>query len=116
MNLVDANGEPLSTVRSGDTFGIQIILDDLRSMPLGAFKVTTDLLYDTTLINPDPTPSGDLDFNASFGADYGFLQTGSASLPGIVDEFGSVVSDFDPVFKVRVCLRPSSLLPKMFLL
>ncbi len=93
--LTDANGNVTTNpnIGVGDTFGVQIIADDLR----GGFNASTvyaaylDVLYDADFIRPLDSSSTDrFDFDVEFGPDFDAGSgRGSAARLGIIDEFGT---------------------------
>lgn len=93
--LVDQAGNPISSVSVGQTFGVQVDVEDLRSNleSTAVFAAYLDVLYDTDLIRPVAgTPGSEFDFGvqfneARFNEDAG---VGTAARAGIIDEFGTL--------------------------
>ncbi len=98
----DLSGAPIdqSSLGIGDRFGIEIYVEDLRNNPTYVFAGYLDMLYDTGIIAPSApfsTPNGEtepgFDFAVDFGPDYqGDAGVGTAARPGIIDEFGTLVT------------------------
>lgn len=96
FGLVDQFGTPITSVASGQTFGVQVLVEDLRSALQGntyVFASYLDMLYDSDLITPASVPPGgrfdfDVDFDSDFDEDAG---VGTAVRNGIIDEFGSLL-------------------------
>ncbi|MCA9137092.1 MAG: cadherin-like domain-containing protein [Planctomycetales bacterium] len=96
FGLVNEFGTPISTVGSGQTFGVQVFVEDLRTAFNGntfVFAAYLDMLYDSGIISPASVPGGgrydfDVDFDSDFDANAG---VGTAVRSGIIDEFGSLL-------------------------
>ncbi len=100
LRVVDGNGIPISNVAPGSRFGLQIIVDDLRSSAevLGVFAAFADILYDRNLVEVLPGGNDPFGFEVVFGPDFqqGDAAFGVASNPGIIDEFGSFLRNTNP--------------------
>lgn len=89
LNVVDLQGQPISTVAPNEEFRVQVLINDLRT-PLdasGVFAAYADLEYDSAVIEPvsvDPI---------SYVAPYTNGQSGDTSTLGIIDELGAFSSD-----------------------
>ncbi|KAA1261150.1 Serine-aspartate repeat-containing protein D precursor [Rubripirellula obstinata] len=82
-----------SSVSVGQTFGVQVTLDDLRTFDeTFVFAGFLDLLYSSDTIRPVAGVSGtEFDFDVEFGANYREdAGVGTAARLGIIDEFGSL--------------------------
>jgi len=100
--IIDGVNNPITgPVPVGSRFGVQIMVDDLRSAlqasPLGVFAAFADILYDAKFARPANTPAGDTRFNFDvvFGNDFGDGNNGGfgiANVPGIIDELGSFIT------------------------
>ena len=82
-----------ATFTVGETFGVQINVDDLRTFDeTFVFAGFLDVLYSQDTIRPVDGVSGtEFDFDVEFGA--GYLESagvGTAARLGIIDEFGSL--------------------------
>ena len=96
FGLVDQLGNPITSVASGDTFGVQVFVEDLRSAFDGntfVFAAYHDMLYDRRVISPAPVPPGgrydfDVEFDNDFDENAG---VGTAIRKGIIDEFGTLL-------------------------
>jgi hypothetical protein len=96
FGLVDQFGNPISSVRSNQTFGVEVYVEDLRTAAQGntyVFAAYMDMLYDAGLISPaDVPPGGRYDFDVEFDGDFdASAGVGTAVRPGIIDEFGSLL-------------------------
>jgi hypothetical protein len=97
LGLVDQFGNPITSVASGETFGVQVFVEDLRSDFDGntfVFAGYLDMLYDQSVMTPVSVPAGgrydfDVDFDSDFDANAG---VGTAIRKGIIDEFGSLLN------------------------
>jgi len=100
LQVVDGNGNPISRINPGSRFGVQVIVQDLRSFSdqFGVFAAFTDLLYDANLAVPSNIIQGDpFDFDVIFGSSFGVLGAfGTADRLGIIDEFGSFLTNTNP--------------------
>jgi hypothetical protein len=94
FNLVsgDGSGTPINSVSVGDRFGVEIYVEDLRSISTFVFAGYLDVLYDTGFIAPaDTRPGDEFDFDVDFGPEYVTdAAVGTAATPGIIDEFGTL--------------------------
>ncbi len=103
LRVVDGAGNPVNQVNAGSRFGVQVMVQDLRAPlaanPLGVFAAFTDILYDAGLVRPSDTIQGDpFDFDVVFGPQFGVLGAfGIADRPGIIDEFGSFLTNTNPI-------------------
>lgn len=100
FTLVDTNGNQISSVASGQTFGVQVHVTDLRSVIDGntfVFAAYLDMLYDQGIISPTAvapggTPGGRYDFGVTFDSDFDAnAGVGTAVRRGIIDEFGTLL-------------------------
>lgn len=100
LQVVDGSGNPISRINPGSRFGVQVIVQDLRSFAdqFGVFAAFTDLLYDANLATPSNIIQGDpFDFDVIFGPEFGVLGAfGTADRAGIIDEFGSFLTNTNP--------------------
>lgn len=94
FNLVsgDGSGTPINSITVGQRFGVQIHVEDLRSIPTFVFAGYLDLLYDSGIIAPaDTRPGDEFNFDVDFGPEYVTdAAVGTAATPGIIDEFGTL--------------------------
>jgi hypothetical protein len=113
FQLVRADGTPINpqtqTINVGDRIGVQVFLEDLASFPEYVFAGYLDVLYSTGLLVPATNVAPalctashngrlatELDFSACIGVDYADNATsGSASRPGLINEFGSNYNRID---------------------
>jgi large repetitive protein len=101
LRVVDGAGNPITRVSPGARFGVQVIVQDLRSAsqanPQGVFAAFSDILYDANLATPSTVMGGNFDFDVVFGPAFGTLGAfGSANRLGVIDEFGSFLGGTDP--------------------
>ena len=94
--LVDANGLPTTTVAQGEQFGVQVLVEDLRTAFGGqtfVFAGFLDILFDSGAITPTNTNTADdFDFDVVFDSDFNTpAAVGTAVRPGLIDEFGSLL-------------------------
>ncbi len=115
LRTVDLSGNPISAIQQGEEFQIQMYVDDLRfsaaspGVAAGVFAVYTDLLYSLQLVGtvPNTDPNAAFNFQTSFFNDYVNGQTGDATIPGIINEFGAfssrpTMSESDPLLFATV--------------
>ncbi|WP_182865003.1 Ig-like domain-containing protein [Rhodopirellula sp. JC639] len=96
FGLVDEFGNSISSVASGQTFGVQVSVEDLRTVAQDGtfvFAAYLDMLYDTELINPVSIAAGGrYDFKVEFDGDFNAAAgVGTAARRGIIDEFGTLL-------------------------
>jgi large repetitive protein len=103
LQIVDGAGNPITgSVTPGSRFGVQFIIDDLRgpldAEPLGLFAAFADILYDADIVRPSNTITGDeFNFDVVFGPEFGVVgASGESGRPGIIDEFGSFLTNSNP--------------------
>ena len=93
--LVNEAGSPITEVNVGDRFGVQLIVEDLRPGVNATFVFAgfLDLLYDSGIISPSDTISGDeFDFDVEFAAAFNeTAAVGTSDTAGIIDEFGTLM-------------------------
>ena len=80
LETVDENGLPISTVEAGQSFTVQVIVDDLREDGWGVFASYVDILYSDRLAEV----SGDIEH----GESYLNGPSGDVQRPGLIDELG----------------------------
>ncbi len=101
LQIVDANGNPTSQIVRNSRFGVQVIVQDLRSAlavnPQGVYAAYTDLLYDAGLAVPSNTILDDaFGFDVVFGPRFNASAAfGDGSRLGIIDEFGAFLTSTD---------------------
>ena len=94
----DLAGNPISSITQGESFKIDIIVDDLRSSSAnittdaGVYAAYADILFNAQLVSttPNTDPNSPLDFTATFFNQYTQFRQGDASVPGIIQEFGAI--------------------------
>ncbi|MCR9291918.1 MAG: Ig-like domain-containing protein, partial [bacterium] len=91
INVVDANGQPLSTIGVGDTFVVQVTVQDLRGFQAtGLFGAYMDLLYNESVIQLTSEP-------ISRPEPYTNGPKGGTTTAGLVDELGAFSSSNSPL-------------------
>jgi hypothetical protein len=99
LRVVDGNGNPVNRVAVGSRFGVQVIVQDLRSTlaanPLGVYAAFSDILYNANLAKPSNIiPNDPFNFDVIFAAPFGIVgASGVADRLGIIDELGSFLTD-----------------------
>ena len=84
-------GLPLTSIMVGSDFNLNVYLQDIRQPDRfreGVFAAYLDILYDANLTSVN-TSGGVLGFEVTFDPLYGEGPTGNATVPNIIDEFGS---------------------------
>ncbi len=110
LRVVDGSFNPITgPIQVGTRFGVQLIANDLRSLsdasPLGVYAAFADILYNSKLVTPSNTITGDdFNFDVVFSPEFGIMDPitgqvlgafGNANTPGIIDEFGSYIASND---------------------
>ena len=83
LQTTDTQGAPVDTIQVGDLVVLQVSVEDLRADPSGVFSAYLDVTYDSTPLRV----AGDIQFNTD---KYPFSPSGSADVPGELDEVGAV--------------------------
>ncbi len=111
LRTVNGDGEAITgPIPVNTRFGVQIIVDDLRTAlqasPLGVYAAFADILYNSGIVTPSNTITGDaFNFDVVFSPIFGILDPvtgqvlgafGNADTPGLIDELGSFVASNDP--------------------
>ncbi len=81
LEAVDAEGNGIDSVQSGESFTLNIYAEDLRHNSQGVYAAYVDVLYRNRLLRVD----GDV----SFAADYPNGQKAESDTPGLIDEVGA---------------------------
>ncbi len=109
LQATDLNGVPITAIAQGSQFKIDVYVDDLRysssnpGVAAGVFAAYSDILYNLQLVSTESGDAGGrFDFDVDFFNDFTVFQTGTATIPGIIDEFGAtidrqVINNPDPV-------------------
>ncbi len=89
LNPVDANGQPITTVAAGETFKVQVTVEDLRPgvSGTGVFASFVDLIYNSEIIEPVAVNP------ISYVSPYTNGRSGSTATLGVVDELGAFTAD-----------------------
>lgn len=78
---VDVAGQPISTIQAGESFTLNLYVQDLRDEPHGVYSAYTDILYYGRRVQVD----GEI----SYGPNYPNGHSGDGGLIGLVDEVGA---------------------------
>ncbi|MCY2992028.1 MAG: beta-propeller domain-containing protein [Planctomycetota bacterium] len=81
LEVVDAAGQPLTSVEAGQPFVLNVYVQDLRAEAQGVSAAYLDLLYPEALIDV----AGEL----KFGNEYQTQTSGVATATGLLDELGA---------------------------
>jgi large repetitive protein len=82
VETTDLAGTPISEVTLGESFRINVYVEDLRDDPDGVFAAFLDLLYDAQLVS--------LNGPLTFGSQYPISDPGNTSVAGLIDEAGAL--------------------------
>ena len=99
FSLVNRAGDALdpSEVTVGDEIGLRVTADDLEDAFTGGTLVYAgflDVLYDIDFLTPVDPVSGNYNFDLDFGPQFSEASgSGTAAVPGIIDEIGSLRSN-----------------------
>ncbi|GIW98701.1 MAG: peptidyl-prolyl cis-trans isomerase [Pirellulaceae bacterium] len=93
LRAVDDSGAPLTSVTVGQTFRVQVTVEDLRPavQANGVFAAYVDLLYDPDVLEPFG------DNPISHVSPYTNDKSGSATTPGLIDELGAFSASTSPL-------------------
>ncbi|QDV68274.1 Serine-aspartate repeat-containing protein D precursor [Rosistilla carotiformis] len=94
VRTLDANGNPTSSINVGDTFKVQVWVDDIRAsasiLEQGLGAAYIDLLYSNIVTTVAPTAPGNTSsFDITYGPLFQQLKTGNALTPNMIDEVGA---------------------------
>ncbi len=81
LQVVDAQGNQLTTVKVGDTFFVRAYVQDIRTAATGAFALYTDIAYQADLAKVNGA--------IAYSADYNSGKAGTTTTAGLVDEAGA---------------------------
>jgi hypothetical protein len=95
FSLVDRTGNPIdpSQVTVGDEIGLRVTADDTRDLGLATLVYAgfLDVLYSADNLSPVTPTSNDYNFDLDFGTAFSAASgSGTAAVPGIIDEVGSL--------------------------
>lgn len=102
FEFFDLAGNRITRIAQGERFRVAVYVDDLRpergagqvppvfvNSP-GVYSAYLDMLYSAGLVSPvSPTTPGGFDFNVQFAPLYPAGRTGSAQIPGLINELGA---------------------------
>lgn len=88
---VDLNGNPLTAVSAGDSFKVQVLVQDLRNFTIaeGVFSASYDFLFDPAVVELVNDP-------ITYLGPYTGQQRGTIG-DGIIDELSSISTSLDPL-------------------
>ena len=89
LSLVNASGQPISSLQVNQNFFLVAQIRDLRATPQGVFSFYGDLTWDGSLA----TVTGPIQFSSLYNA----ATTGNTATPGLIDEFGALANSLTPV-------------------
>jgi len=83
IRITDANGQPINTLIPGQSFFLEVYVEDLRAMPIGTESAYADVLFNNNLVSVN----GAIVYNPA----YNLGQAGdTATTAGLIDEAGAV--------------------------
>ena len=82
LEVMDASGQVVTTVRAGETFTLNMYVDDLRPEGAGVFAVYADVFYPGRLVSIS-------DEGITFSSPYANGRSGEAEATGLIDELGA---------------------------
>lgn len=89
LQPVSLDGSPLDQVTVGESFAVEVRVEDLRDDPRGVFAAYLDVEYDSSLVSLD----GDLEFGDIYINDI----SGDTSVAGLIDEAGAFSDSKQPL-------------------
>lgn len=89
LQPVSLDGSPIDQVTVGESFAVQVRVEDLRDDPRGVFAAYLDVEYDPALVSLD----GELQFGDIYVNDI----SGDTSRPGLIDEAGAFSGSIEPL-------------------
>ncbi|MCO8121961.1 Ig-like domain-containing protein [Stieleria sp. TO1_6] len=111
FGLVDQFGSTITSVQAGQTFGVQVYVEDLRGTldNTAVFAAYLDMLYDIDAISPAAgVPGGRYDFDVEFDTDFDAAAgVGTAIRDGIIDEFGSLLMQGSQIVDPDSIIEPN---------
>lgn len=91
LDLTDLNGNVITSASVGQSFKVQVYVNDLREAAQGVFSAFLDLIYNSTLIELDGTNP------ITRGTVYTNTATGDTTTAGLVNELGGVSNTTAPL-------------------
>lgn len=94
----DLDGNPISQVNVGEDFQLKVQVQDGRSFPIvsGVSAVYLDVLYPRDAVSVVLDAANSQNFDIEFSDDYPNAKSGTAFIPGILDEVGAFQSGLNP--------------------
>jgi len=89
LQPVSLDSSPIDQVTVGESFAVQVRVEDLRDDPRGVFAAYLDVEYDPAFVS--------LDGELQFGDIYVNDMSGDASSPGLIDEAGAFSDSIEPL-------------------
>jgi large repetitive protein len=97
LGFRNLDGQTVTRITQGQSFYVDVFVDDIRPSAAGnpgVFAAYMDLIYNSELVLPSrPLTGSSFSFYNRFASPYTVAQTGSDSLPGIIDELGATASN-----------------------
>jgi len=100
LEVVDASGQAAAMVQAGETFTLNMYVDDLRPEGDGVFAVYADVLYPGRLVSIS-------DEGITFSSPYANGRSGEVEATGLIDELGAF-ADIDQTGDVERLLSSIS--------
>ncbi len=101
IELVDDQGAPVTQVTAGDEFYARVRVQDTRQpadAKPGVAAMYMDLLFDRRYVTTIADANNPFGFDITFNTDaYDTLLSGSAAVPGLIDEVGGFQTGLDPL-------------------
>ena len=91
LRIVDTSGNPITSATIGQTFKVQVLVEDLRADVSGVFAAYLDMLYNNALV--EPTGSDPI----GHGTVYTNTKLGNTATTGVIEELGGVANSNSPL-------------------
>lgn len=88
LEATTLTGTPITAIDMGESFRLNVYVEDLRDNPSGVFAAYLDIFYQSTLVQLNGT--------VTYGAEFPNLRTGNTSQAGLLDEIGGAAG-FTPL-------------------
>ncbi|MFW6171598.1 MAG: Ig-like domain-containing protein [Planctomycetota bacterium] len=99
LEATDSEGMPLTRTPPGSDFYLSAWVSDQRpsGQAAGVYAAYLDVSYDEQLVSVVPATQYELGFDIEFDPAYRNGKSGSAFVPGLIDEVGAFQTDFEPL-------------------
>ncbi len=81
LKVVNANGDPIQAIAAGQSFQLQVLVEDIRDEALGVFAAYVDATYDVARVQLNGT--------ITYGSSFPNVRLGSTTTAGLIDEAGA---------------------------